>query len=174
MHYVTLRIDWEGVLVVIRGEPQSMAKTSFSGHRHDECEARVFQRIDVAGEVTIVPKVECGPISVTCLEGRIIPGGMSISKAKKHATRRKCKVLFVQELLVEVPLEFEVKADCNLVGIRCGEPSVDPAACFSGSEIPPDGSEGSGGSSGTSDSWEDDGSGSSGCQDGHGESGSQE
>lgn len=150
-----------------------MANPSFSGHRRDDCEGKIFQRIDVAGEVTITPKVECGPVSVTCLEGKIIPGSSFDSKSRGHARKPKCKVLFVQELLVEVPVEFHVEADCNLVGIRCSVPTVDPSACLPEHGSLSDCIDSSSGASSTSCSWDSDSSGSSASQDWSRESGGQ-
>lgn len=150
-----------------------MARRSPSVHRHDDCENKIFQRIDVAGEVTISPKVECGPVSVTCLEGRIIPCEQSGWKPRKSAGRGKCKVFFVQELLVEVPVEVQVETECNLVGVRCNPPTVDPAACLPELGNSPDSSDSSSESSGTPDSWGDASSCSSESQDSSEASGSQ-
>lgn len=150
-----------------------MTKRSFPGHRRDDCEGRIFQRIDVAGEVTITPKVKCGPVSVTCLEGKIIPGDLCDFESRRHSGKRKCKVLFVQEILVEVPVEVQVEAECGLVGIHCGVPTTDPSACLPEHGSFSDCSSDSGGSSGTTCTWDVDSSGSSGSPDWSGESGSQ-
>jgi len=83
----------------------------------EQCPVTVLQKVAVTGAVTITPKIECGPLTVTCLDGKIIKGAHSSSDHKGQAS---CRVLLVQELCVEVPVTFSAKAKCEVDQVHCG------------------------------------------------------
>lgn len=116
----------------------------------DDCELTVFQKIGLTGEVTITPKVECGPVSITCVTGEIIHAGEFGERCLPEPSGDgRCRVVFFQELCVEVPVRFRAKANCDLTGVFCGPASTDPRHCL-GDESESDSSSDS--SSGTSSS----------------------
>lgn len=120
----------------------------------NKCPATLVQKVAVTGAVTITPKIECGPLTVTCLEGRIVKGAPSGSE---HKGQTSCRVLLVQELCVEVPVFFRADAKCEVDEVHCG-----PAIAM-GHDPSEDGSD-SGGESGSHSGHSDD-SGSSGGHD---------
>ena len=114
----------------------------------DECARVYYQRVGVTGEITVIPRVECGPITVTCLAGRIVPGHKrGDSKAKPG--HQKCTFTVFQELCVAVPVVFDAQAICELKAVHCGPASADPCSDSSGSDS--SGSDSSGSDSSGSD-----------------------
>lgn len=122
------------------------------------CSRRVFQQVRIAGEVTITPKIACGPLKVTCLRGKVIrdscedasgsdssssslsgssgswslsrSSGSSGSSGSSECTKpTKCRLVVIQDLCVEVPISFRAKANCEVVDLHCGPASTDSGLC---------------------------------------------
>lgn len=106
----------------------------------EECPVTVLQKVAVTGAVTITPKIECGTLTVTCLDGKIIKGAHSSSD---HKGQSSCRVLLLQELCVEVPVTFTAKAKCDVDQVHCGPAAAvvdDCSSDHSGSSHGDDGS----------------------------------
>lgn len=91
----------------------------------NECSVTAFQTVGVTAEVTITPFVECGPLSVTCLPGRVVPADECREHKGKHRRHSTCKVMVFQELVVSIPITFGAEAACELTGVACGPASLD-------------------------------------------------
>lgn len=136
----------------------------------NECQRIFYQIVGVSGEVTITPKIACGPITVTCLESQLVRGQTTKGKDWHKGDDGTCRLTVFQELCVAVPITFGAKAQCALTDIYCGPASADPEACFCADSSSSDSSSGSssdstsdGSSGSTSDGSSDSSSGS--CSD---------
>ncbi|HWI60941.1 MAG TPA: hypothetical protein VNT75_03785 [Symbiobacteriaceae bacterium] len=99
--------------------------------RHsDACTMTAYQRVGVNAEVTITPSVECGPITVACLETKTVPPGKHRHCGKPSGDGKRCKVQVYQELWVAVPITFRAQAVCRVEEILCGPATTDPGHCL--------------------------------------------
>lgn len=115
--------------------------------RHDDCPVTVFQRVGVEATVTITPQVSCGPLTVTCLTGRITPCLEDDAEFRMEPSFQPCRVTVFQELSVAVPVHFGARAACSVNQVASGDAAVEPA-----DSVPylPDAAEGSDGSASSS------------------------
>ncbi len=109
------------------------------GHKHHtgDCDLTVFQRVGLTGEVVITPCLECGPVTVTCLEAEIVHDDCDRDhhwSGYHRSSGERCRITIFQELCVEVPVRFGAKTECELTGVFCGPASTDPVNCLCDSE----------------------------------------
>jgi hypothetical protein len=132
------------------------------GGRPDECTMTAYQLVGVNADIKITPTVECGPISVICLETTTPRNGKRPREGWEQCEGKSCKLQIHQDLCVAVPVTFRTSAVCRLDQVICGPASTDPCACLppglsdgSSSEDPSTGSDGSPGCSDSSGSGSD-------------------
>lgn len=96
----------------------------------DECQVTAYQRVGITAEVTIDPKVECGPVRVKCLPAKLVRVD-GRRRGDRHRERpARCKVVLHQDLCVSVPVRFSVDAACVVRQMVCGPASTNPVVCL--------------------------------------------
>jgi len=87
----------------------------------DACTSTFYQNVCVSGEVTVTPRMACGPAQVTCLGGRV-----SHKRPKPRTGPQFCRLTVFQELCVAVPISFDAHAVCRTDRVDCGPVSTQP------------------------------------------------
>lgn len=93
-----------------------------------ECTTTAYQQIGVAAEITVTPTVECGPLSVTCVESKLCSGDehMEMARRGRHG-QAVCRTILFQELRVALPVTFGAEVACELRSVHCvpgAKPSI--------------------------------------------------
>ncbi|HYF94825.1 MAG TPA: hypothetical protein VD969_21640 [Symbiobacteriaceae bacterium] len=91
----------------------------------DECRQVFYQLLGVCGEVTVTPELDCGPVTVTCLDHRIVRGATHLPAGWEQ---KKCRFTVFQELCVAVPVSVTVASECRLSDAVCHGVSDGPCA----------------------------------------------